>query len=281
MLHVPIYVTVNGMVPRHVDCEHCGQEYVYELVRTGVGEEPIVHLDTQEEVHRRASDAALVSLAKALATDTDAVPCPACLKYQPYMTAEARKLELGWLKRMGGNALTAMPVVAVLAVLVHITALNGTTEQAVVVAGTVAGVFGLVALAAAVAFRLKPCRPNEWSESFRAAQAEELACTRAEFSLMAREAGPFTEGLTWGQEQEYEGVPFLWVLPDEIADGDTVPFTAPDGRELQVGLSPDDSDGVFLHEDRIPNADGREYRICVRVLSIHPSAAIPADRDDD
>ena len=98
MLHVPIYVTVNGMVPRHVDCEHCGQEYVYELVRTGVGEEPIVHLDTQEEVHRRASDAALVSLTKALQTGTDAVPCPACGAYQPEMFEGLRRAKFRWVR---------------------------------------------------------------------------------------------------------------------------------------------------------------------------------------
>src|SRR5262249_9137274 len=107
------------------------------------------------------------------------------------------------------------------------------------------------------------------SEEYRAAQAGALACPREEFNAIARDGGPFVEDLTLGREAEYQGVAFLWVLPEEIAEEDVVPFVTADGREVDVELASADQDGVFLGEERVDDPEGGECRICLRVLSVY------------
>ena len=273
MFHVPIIVSFCRTVPRHVRCEHCRAEYVYELTRTGYGQAGHGFEKDEATIHKWAAEAALKELAKQLDTGAEAVPCPACRKYQAHMTEAARAIRWGWVRGTAGMALSSLPVITVLAVLVAILAFPGESQLAVTVAGTTAVSLLVVGALGALAFRFAPCGPNRWSEAFRVAQAAELACPRADFILLARAGGPFTQDLTYGLEAEYAGVLFLWVLPEEIAAGAEVPFTLADGREVDVELDPDDHDGVFLHEDRLLfDADDEgdaECRICLRVFGVY------------
>jgi hypothetical protein len=286
MFHAaPIIVSVSRTVPRHVRCEHCGAEYVYELTRTGIGQAGHGFEKDEATIHKWAVEAAFADLTKELDTGAEAVPCPACYKYQQHMTAAARKLEWGWVRGMGGWLLGALPVITVLAVLVAVVAFPGKPQLGFVVAGVTAGLLLLAGALAAVIFYLTPCKPNQWSEAYRKAQAESLACARADFMLVARAGGPFAEDLTAGREAEYAGVLFLWVLAEEIADETTVPFVLPSGREVEVELDRDDHDGVFLHEDRLlydEDDDGeaeKECRICLRVFSVYRPKAVPVEAE--
>src|SRR5262249_18480771 len=130
-------------------------------------------------------------------------------------------------------------------------------------------------------FRLSPCDPNRWSESYRKAQAESLACRRSEFLFIARTGGPFVEDITYGREAEYEGVDFLWVLPDEVAEEDLVAFVTAAGREVDVEPPSDGHDGVFLAEERVddPEGEGKAYRICLRLFSVSRPAPATAEAE--
>jgi hypothetical protein len=279
----PVYTTVSRVVPRHVCCEHCGANFIYEMTRMGYGEAPGVLVNGQLAASPLAVERALADLAKELAAGAEAVPCPQCLKYQRHMTAAARKVQWGWVRHIGGQALVAMPVVAFLAVLVAVIVFPGNTELALYVAGGTAVLFLAAGLVTGVAYWLTPCNPNGWSESYRRARAAELACTREVFALASLNGGPFAEDLTYGREKEYEGVLFLWVLPEEIVEEAVVPLVTADGREVDVELSTDDHDGVFLDEDRVDDPDDpdgkREYRICLRVFDVYRPQPTPAEAE--
>lgn len=268
----PVCTTVDRTVPRYVLCEHCGEEYVYELNRTGYGEAGFGLTSDQNQVYVWAVRAAWVDLDRKLATGAEAVPCPSCHKYQRHMLPAARALRWGWVRRLGGQALVALPIVAVAAVMVAVIAFPNRSNLPLVLAGATMGAFLLAGALAAFAFKLAPCDPNRWSEHFRAEQADSLACPRSQFIHVARDGGPFAADLTTGREAEYEGVAFLWVLPEEIAEEAVVGFGTADGREVDVELSDADDDGVFLDADRVDDPDapeGTTYRICLRVFSLY------------
>lgn len=266
---------VTHAVPRHTLCEHCGAEFVYHLERTGVGEGGYGLSASQEAAHERAVQNAHVDLRRELDTGAEAVPCPECLKYQSHMTEAARAEQWGHVRRFGGQALAALPVLAVLGALVAVVAFPRDTERAI---GTVLGVSLLLLLTgglAAVVFRLSACVPNDWPETYRKARADELALTRDDFDRALADGGPYVADLVTGAEADYAGALFLWVLPEEIENEDAVPFDLPDGTEIDVELSDADDDGVFLSGDRLKGApDGT--RVCLRLFNVYKPAASPS-----
>jgi hypothetical protein len=261
-----------------VRCEHCGAEYVYHLSRTGIGEAGFGLTGDQATANQRAAEAAFADLVTALETGTEAVPCPECFKYQAHMAEAARKIQWGRVRGLGGQALGWLPIVTVGAVFGAVVAFPNRTDTAITVAIATAGALLLAGLITAVAFRLGPCDPNRWSESYRSARANALAQTRAEFNTFAAAGGPYVQDLTTGMETEYANVTFLWVLPEEIASSASVPLTLADGREVRVELSDADDDAVFLNSDRLHNApDG--CRICLRIFSVYRPRSASTEKE--
>ncbi len=276
----PIYVSVSRVAPRHVRCEHCENEFIYELARVGLGGAAADGVADETTLYERAYQIAYAWFEHRLPDQVEAVPCPKCLKYQSHMYPAARDLRWGWVRGLGSQGLAIMPIVCVLAVFIAVVAFPNNSRAPFVVAGIIAGSLVAIGLLTAILFRLVPCDPNRWSESYRQSQATSLACTRDEFDRVAVLGGPFTEDLTAGREWEYHDTFFLWVLPQEITDEMIVPLITPEGRELNVELTSADCDGVFLDEDRVENAAGEKYRICLRVLSLHRLAMAALESED-
>jgi hypothetical protein len=94
---------VVGSKLKGVTCQHCGQQYAYVLVRSGVGEgRSALGLD-DDRAHTSAERTAGESLKRKMRFDEDVVPCPRCHRIQPSMEAaicQARRRELlrvfGW-----------------------------------------------------------------------------------------------------------------------------------------------------------------------------------------
>ena len=272
--------SVSRSVPRHVRCEHCAAEYVYHLSRTGIGEAGYGLTDSQETVNMKAAQAAFADLDREIDTGCEAVPCPACFKYQAHMVEAARKVQWGWVRGIGGQALGWGPILMVGAVFVAVIAFPNDTNTAIAIALALIGAIVLAGMIAALVFRFSPCEPNRWSESYRAQRAGALAWTRADFNQFAGTGGPYVEDLVLGREPEYAGVTFLWVLPEEITSEAAVPLVLAEGQEVQVELSDADDDAVFLDADRIRNAPP-ECRICLRVFSVYRPRTATADEQED
>jgi hypothetical protein len=262
-------------VPRHTLCEHCGAEFVYHLERTGVGTSGFGISDTQETADAKAVQAAHVDLWRELDTGAEPVPCPECFKYQAHMTAAARAERWGRVRHYGGQALAALPVIAFLTVVAFVVLFPQNTELAISIILGISAALLLVGAVAALVFRFGRCVPNEWPEAYRKAKAEELALTRDDFDPALAAGGPYVSDLVV-IEADYAGVLFLWVLPEEIENEDTVPFTLPNGTEIDVELSDADDDGVFLSGDRLKGAY-ESLRVCVRLFNVHkpPQEAAP------
>jgi hypothetical protein len=105
--------TLKAAVPKHVLCEHCRTEYVYMMSRTaaGSGTSPLF-LDADGAIARGEAKAEK-ALAKKLARDVDAVPCPKCVRYQCSMFPRARQAWQRWL-RATGMILLAVVIVGAL-----------------------------------------------------------------------------------------------------------------------------------------------------------------------
>lgn len=270
-----ISFVVTRAVPRHTLCEHCGAEFVYHIERTGVGTSGFGLSDTQETADAKAAQAAHIDLWRELDTGAEPVPCPECFKYQSHMTEAARAERWGRIRHYGGQALAALPVLAVLGALACVVAFPKDTERAIgIVAGISAGVL-LVGALAALVFRFGKCVPNDWPEAYRKAKADELALTRDDFDRALAYGGPYVSDLVTGFEADYAGVLFLWVLPEEIENEDVVPFDLPDGTEIEVELSDADDDGVFLSGDRLKGAP-EGTRVCLRLFNVYKPPTSPA-----
>jgi hypothetical protein len=78
----------RGQTTKVVRCESCGQNYSYELKRTGHGKAPGV---VSSRAHSLANERAEEDLRRKLVKGIEAIPCPACGWYQSGMIAKARR----------------------------------------------------------------------------------------------------------------------------------------------------------------------------------------------
>ena len=84
-------VTVTATTYKTVHCQMCGCDFVYPMRRQaqGTGHSPL-WLDNKGATGR-AEQAAQENLAKKLATEINAVPCPDCGRYQADMVTKLKK----------------------------------------------------------------------------------------------------------------------------------------------------------------------------------------------
>lgn len=98
-------VTVTATTYKTVHCENCGCDFVYPMRRQaqGTGHSPL-WLDNKGATSR-AEQAAQENLAKKLATEINAVPCPDCGRYQANMVARLKKSKWRWMVVAGWLAI--------------------------------------------------------------------------------------------------------------------------------------------------------------------------------
>jgi hypothetical protein len=90
--------TVEGSVIKDVTCEKCGQTYSYSMSRIVTGIEKVLFSSSQGP--EKALKKARANLAKALETEHDDVPCPACAWHQSSHVAFARSQSYPQLKAL-------------------------------------------------------------------------------------------------------------------------------------------------------------------------------------
>lgn len=92
------HVSVTGRAPKLVQCEKCGQEYVYLLEASTVGQDTSVLFTDDAGAQQRAESRALAGLRSALDTECAVVPCITCGHVQQHMVPQARKMHRKWMK---------------------------------------------------------------------------------------------------------------------------------------------------------------------------------------
>jgi hypothetical protein len=99
-----VVAKVRGRTTKFVCCEACGQNYAYELKRTGAGSEPVPDWGwgRDSETETAAKVGAVANLRNRLRTGIEVIPCPACGWYQAHMLPKARRLHPRWMVYVGG-----------------------------------------------------------------------------------------------------------------------------------------------------------------------------------
>jgi hypothetical protein len=92
--------TVEGSVNKDVTCEKCGQTYSYAMSRIVSGSEKVLFSSSRGP--EKALKKARANLAKALETEHDDVPCPACKWHQSSHVAFVRSQSYPQLKSLAG-----------------------------------------------------------------------------------------------------------------------------------------------------------------------------------
>jgi hypothetical protein len=108
---------VSGNVTKRVDCEGCGRSYEYDMSRTVMGSSSRT-ATTQAEADAQAQEDANTKLQTALATECDAVCCPACGALTKAMKARRWK-HLGDALACTGVGLGILLAVFVLMLIMH------------------------------------------------------------------------------------------------------------------------------------------------------------------
>src|ERR1051326_6538919 len=103
--------TVTGTQRRRVQCEKCGSDYWYDLVRGATAIASAPYYIGQRRAAKRAQKGAAKKLAKRLARDIDPVFCPKCGWFQSAMVRELRRRQkpaLKWIAIVAPIVFTAI-----------------------------------------------------------------------------------------------------------------------------------------------------------------------------
>jgi hypothetical protein len=110
-----ITAEARGQTTKVVCCESCRQHYAYELTRTGHGAVD----GTSGNAYSTALLRAEADLQHLLATEIEAIPCPACGWYQSDMVPIARKLHRRWMVHVGLCLTLGLIPVALIGLLIN------------------------------------------------------------------------------------------------------------------------------------------------------------------
>jgi hypothetical protein len=92
--------TAEGSIVKNVTCEKCGRTYSYPMSRLVSGFEKVLFSSSRGP--EKALKNARANLAKALETEHDDVPCPACKWHQSSHVAYVRSQSYPQLKNLAG-----------------------------------------------------------------------------------------------------------------------------------------------------------------------------------
>src|SRR5262245_46375005 len=92
---------VHGRVPKQVQCEQCGHEYLYLLERQVRGQGTDLLFLDREGAEQRARAEAEARLQAVLERAVDGVPCPECGHVQQHMFPYLRRMRHRNMERLG------------------------------------------------------------------------------------------------------------------------------------------------------------------------------------
>lgn len=252
------YATVRAEVPQLVRCEHCDQEFLYLMRKTGTGMvEPFFDFNSAK-AYQQAAELARQDLVTKLTVDNfNVVPCRHCFRYQSFMRERAARQKYGNNRYIG--ALIGCLALVVLAFGIFAT-LEGSKFRTAGIGLTAAGVaLVLTGIAAHWGVRrlMATYDPNGQPEARRRVVADQRCQTWAEFyrtqeARLAREyqehAGQEKRGV-WLAKVENRVPPApaqLWLPARVLMNGHTLSLSLAPGRDVAVEIAPDAEPGCVI-----------------------------------
>jgi hypothetical protein len=189
-------VTTKGAVLKLVQCEGCGEEYVYKLERTATGAATGLRFVDEAGKHAQASAHAETLLNIKLQRAVDVVPCPACGRIQQHMIPLARRRRWRWMLSLGLVLLVPACVVGFVGALVNVAVENqgGTPvwPWPVFVAALALPLALGSGLIIARSIAVGRYDPNAEDEDRRIREGQERAALRCELEAWRRQNGERT-----------------------------------------------------------------------------------------
>ena len=282
------YATVKVEVPRVIRCDHCRQEFLYLMRKTGTGVvEPFLDISPTTS-SRQAEEMARRHLAEQLTPDNfNVVPCRHCFRYPSFMRERAAKLRYGNGRYIGFFLGCFSVVVLVFGVGMIQTPQVYRSGVWVTVVGSVGILLGCLThwfvrrLIAAYDPNSQPEqkrrklvdeRCKTWNE-FNREQAERLA---REYQVHAEEQkrGPWRVAT---ENAEPRPPAQLWLGSKAFLNGLSLPLQLAADREVMVEVVPDVKPGTVI--DLVPG-DRNERPFQVVLLPVSDYYNDPLDDGD-
>jgi hypothetical protein len=177
------HVAVQGVAYKHVQCEDCGTDYYYRMMRDALGGATSWLFLNQQGAQAAALRKAKEKLEKQLSQESDPVPCPQCGRFQQHMIAYARREYLPWMRGAGRLlALLACPLLLVSCITTPGNNLIFTNPFGVAGAVVLGIGVGLIALRIALSQRFDP---NTMDQQRRIGYAKRKCMPKEEFERMS------------------------------------------------------------------------------------------------
>lgn len=279
---IQITSTVEAKLPQLVHCVNCDCKFVYEMTVTGIGCDTTGLFKDEDAARASARELAQASLCRRLknAPLCEAIPCPKCYRYQPYMSGAAareRFIDLRGFALPLGILCTAVVCVAASSWFAY-----ADLKSVAVIAGAVAcGVwlFGRAALAL-LQFRVNRYDPNTQELSGRERLAEKRSTPLEDFDAdqaknVRKEYRKYADAVRvpkWGATSFVVPDPLVvgwWFTSSVMLNGGYVVIDLPDGDSVTVHVPEDCPPGEVL-DIHPSSSDVLPFQIRVQALPTHP-----------
>jgi hypothetical protein len=278
--------TLKLVVPQMVECAHCGCRFVYEKTVSASGCAETSILSGDEAAKAAAAQSARDHLDCQLRNRDgffDAIPCPECYRYQPYMFKTLGQQKYDTLGCLGYLLLVPGFLAAVAGVILWFALpKDRTTAVGVGVGGATAWGVGYVLLRW-VGRLVGRYDPNTENRRARQDKAAERAMSLEEFD--DRQAGRARKAIDehtppeqptrrWGKGKTHTGpepVVEWWVLPAVFIEGGTVTVRLGSAERATVEV-PEDAEPGGVFEPTTQSESLPEFKVRLLALDVHQDA---------
>ncbi|HEX4795304.1 MAG TPA: hypothetical protein VH370_16025 [Humisphaera sp.] len=107
-----VWASTTAVAVKNVHCEHCGNDYSYQLARRCVGDVVAPFILNEDAAKEEALQIASRRVARKLSSDTEIAPCPKCGWLEADMVRELHRRAYRWMFIVGafGSSLCAASV---------------------------------------------------------------------------------------------------------------------------------------------------------------------------
>ena len=290
-LYLKHTATIKLLIPRHVVCEHCQFEYIYEMKRTALGVADSGLLIGRRSAKEKASRQATEDAEYIAKVGCSPVPCPNCYLYQRHMYEEAGQRKWGDLSVL--MMLFAFLAFGAIGLLIFFNSFSDdkqpkhgddSTRKANLGFLIAFGIASSLAISTYFLQRILIRRhnPNLASLNTRESIAKSKAMTLDQFANLQSERTKTAYGevlarnVRRGKKSSDPEKLFLfdrWIRKADM-NGENIPIELPSGEVGYLNVNPDEENGQELP---LVDSDGQRLPFVVRVYILGAPSWVSAD----